>query len=128
MKLLLLSLFASPLLAQGPRQQSNLRQVTRPARSEYQTDLFTGTNLKEEQSTLNNSELLYTDRNGKLNFQPLGAQRAGEKGPLLIQDTQLLDTLATFNRERIPERIVHARGAGAHGGSYQYFYIPPTDI
>ena len=40
---------------------------------------------------------------------------AGENGPVLLQDTQLLEKLAQFDRERIPERVVHARGAGAHG-------------
>ncbi|KWX02909.1 catalase [Carbonactinospora thermoautotrophica] len=42
-------------------------------------------------------------------------QSAGERGPLLIQDQHLLEKLARFNRERIPERIVHARGSGAYG-------------
>ncbi|WP_066187690.1 MULTISPECIES: catalase [Gracilibacillus] len=40
---------------------------------------------------------------------------AGQRGPTLIQDVHLLEKLAHFNRERIPERIVHAKGAGAHG-------------
>ncbi|MCY7374350.1 MAG: catalase [Pyrinomonadaceae bacterium] len=40
---------------------------------------------------------------------------AGERGPLLIQDFHLLEKLANFNRERIPERIVHAKGSGAFG-------------
>ncbi|SHE51417.1 catalase [Seinonella peptonophila] len=40
---------------------------------------------------------------------------AGSRGPTLIQDVHLLEKLAHFNRERIPERIVHAKGAGAHG-------------
>ncbi|MFC0524436.1 catalase KatA [Pontibacillus salicampi] len=40
---------------------------------------------------------------------------AGSRGPTLIQDVHLLEKLAHFNRERIPERVVHAKGAGAHG-------------
>ncbi|UCD83593.1 MAG: catalase [Deltaproteobacteria bacterium] len=40
---------------------------------------------------------------------------AGERGPLLLQDVHLLQKLAHFNRERIPERVVHAKGAGAYG-------------
>ena len=40
---------------------------------------------------------------------------AGEKGPLLVQDYQLLEKLAHQNRERIPERTVHAKGWGAYG-------------
>lgn len=40
---------------------------------------------------------------------------AGQNGPVLIQDVHLLEKLAHFNRERVPERVVHAKGAGAHG-------------
>src|SRR5258708_17114790 len=40
---------------------------------------------------------------------------AGPRGPVLLQDYWLLEKLATFNRERIAERIVHAKGSAAHG-------------
>ncbi|WP_309398690.1 catalase [Cerasicoccus maritimus] len=40
---------------------------------------------------------------------------AGPRGPLLMQDYQLIEKLAHQNRERIPERVVHAKGWGAHG-------------
>jgi catalase len=40
---------------------------------------------------------------------------AGVRGPVLIQDVHLQEKLAHFNRERIPERVVHAKGAGAYG-------------
>ncbi|WP_043932219.1 catalase KatA [Bacillus sp. EB01] len=40
---------------------------------------------------------------------------AAHRGPTLIQDVHLLEKLAHFNRERVPERVVHAKGAGAHG-------------
>src|SRR3989304_7518071 len=40
---------------------------------------------------------------------------AGERGPVLLQDVHLIEKLAHFDRERIPERVVHAKGAGAHG-------------
>lgn len=40
---------------------------------------------------------------------------AGERGPVLLQDYQLIEKLAHFDRERIPERVVHAKGAGAFG-------------
>jgi catalase len=40
---------------------------------------------------------------------------AGERGPLLLQDYQLIEKLAHQNRERIPERTVHAKGWGAYG-------------
>src|SRR4029079_13382729 len=40
---------------------------------------------------------------------------AGPRGPVLLQDYQLIEKLAHQNRERIPERTVHAKGWGAHG-------------
>ena len=40
---------------------------------------------------------------------------AGERGPALVQDIHLIEKLAHFDRERIPERVVHAKGAGAGG-------------
>jgi catalase len=40
---------------------------------------------------------------------------AGLPGPILMQDVHLLEKLAHFDRERIPERVVHAKGAGAYG-------------
>lgn len=40
---------------------------------------------------------------------------AGPRGPLLLQDVHLIEKLAHQNRERIPERVVHAKGWGAHG-------------
>ena len=43
------------------------------------------------------------------------SQTAGPRGPVLMQDYQLLEKLAHQNRERIPERVVHAKGWGAFG-------------
>jgi len=40
---------------------------------------------------------------------------AGARGPVLLQDFHLIEKLQHFNRERIPERVVHAKGSGAHG-------------
>ncbi|HMX80143.1 MAG TPA: catalase, partial [Ferruginibacter sp.] len=42
-------------------------------------------------------------------------QSAGPRGPLLLQDFILHEKMAHFNRERIPERVVHAKGSGAFG-------------
>lgn len=42
----------------------------------------------------------------------------------LLQDFHLIDKLAHFDRERIPERVVHAKGAGAHG----YFEVTDDTI
>src|SRR5659263_577746 len=54
----------------------------------------------------------------------LFSMTAGEHGPILIQDTHLTEKLAHFDRERIPERVVHAKGAGAHGLSLIHISEP----
>lgn len=50
---------------------------------------------------------------------PVGVQTAsetvGRNGPVLLQDVKFLDEMSAFDRERIPERVVHAKGAGAFG-------------
>ncbi|KTC15650.1 catalase [Pseudomonas marginalis ICMP 9505] len=43
------------------------------------------------------------------------SRTAGPRGPVLLDDFHLLEKLAHFNRENIPERRVHAKGSGAHG-------------
>ncbi|WP_035090544.1 catalase [Aquimarina macrocephali] len=43
------------------------------------------------------------------------SQTMGASGPVLLQDIHLIEKLAAFDRERIPERVVHARGTGAFG-------------
>ncbi|MFC9892959.1 catalase [Nocardia sp. NPDC127579] len=40
---------------------------------------------------------------------------AGTQGPILLHDHYLIEKLAHFNRERVPERVVHAKGSGAYG-------------
>ncbi|KAH8673758.1 catalase-like domain-containing protein [Xylariales sp. PMI_506] len=58
---------------------------------------------------------VYTTSNGAPVDSPFKWQRVGTHGPLLLQDFHLIDQLAHFDRERIPERVVHAKGAGAYG-------------
>ncbi|HET6323431.1 MAG TPA: catalase, partial [Planctomycetaceae bacterium] len=41
--------------------------------------------------------------------------RAGDRGPTLLEDFHLREKIFHFDHERIPERVVHARGYGAHG-------------
>lgn len=48
------------------------------------------------------------------------SRTAGENGPVLLDDFHLIEKLARFDRERIPERVVHARGVGAHGEFESY--------
>jgi catalase len=52
--------------------------------------------------------------------------RVGERGPSLLEDFHFREKIFHFDHERIPERVVHARGYGAHG--YFENYAPLTDI
>ena len=56
-----------------------------------------------------------TRANGAPVSDNLNSQTAGPNGPVLLQDTDLIEKLAAFDRERIPERVVHARGVAAKG-------------
>ncbi|HEY1941215.1 MAG TPA: catalase [Roseiarcus sp.] len=51
------------------------------------------------------------------------SKTAGPDGPVLLEDYSLIEKLARFDRERIPERVVHARGVGAQG-----FFVASTDF
>ena len=65
--------------------------------------------------TNGHSAPVYTTSNGRPITTITASQSIGGNGPLLLQDFNLIDLLAHFDRERIPERVVHAKGAGAFG-------------
>lgn len=56
-----------------------------------------------------------TTASGRPYFENEDSMTAGPRGPVLLQDYHLHEKLAHFNRERIPERVVHAKGTGAFG-------------
>ncbi len=56
-----------------------------------------------------------TTASGRPYFENEDSMTAGPRGPILLQDYYLHEKLAHFNRERIPERVVHAKGTGAYG-------------
>lgn len=56
-----------------------------------------------------------TDNFGHRISDNQNSQRAGTRGPTLLEDFVLREKIFHFDHERIPERIVHARGSGAHG-------------
>ncbi|KAL8788039.1 MAG: hypothetical protein Q9195_007505 [Heterodermia aff. obscurata] len=69
----------------------------------------------EDDRNASSEDVLYTTSNGVPMPHPYETQRVGTNGPLLLQDFHLIDLLSHFDRERIPERVVHAKGSGAHG-------------
>lgn len=62
----------------------------------------------------NEKEILTTDAGIPVSDNQ-NSLSAGPRGPLLMQDFYLIEKMAHFNRERIPERVVHAKGSGAYG-------------
>ncbi|MET0406341.1 MAG: catalase, partial [Cystobacter sp.] len=56
-----------------------------------------------------------TTANGVPVYDNQNSLTAGERGPIVFEDFHLFEKLAHFNRERIPERVVHAKGSGAFG-------------
>ena len=69
----------------------------------------------EADRNASSQQTVYSTSNGEPVSHPYETQRGGTNGPLLLQDFHLIDLLSHFDRERIPERVVHAKGSGAHG-------------
>ena len=63
-------------------------------------------------------EFLTTNQGTRINDNQ-NSLKAGERGPTLLEDFLLREKITHFDHERIPERVVHARGAAAHG----YFQV-----
>ncbi|MNS23478.1 Catalase HPII [compost metagenome] len=70
-------------------------------------DLIPDTENAEQQQLSTNQGTLINDNQNSL--------KAGNRGPTLMEDFIFREKIMHFDHERIPERIVHARGAGAHG-------------
>ena len=65
-------------------------------------------------SEIGQGEFLTTNQGLRINDDQ-DSLKAGERGATLLEDFQLREKITHFDHERIPERIVHARGSGAHG-------------
>lgn len=75
-------------------------------------------NLKTEQideHLIDNKNQMMTTNDGVPIYDNNNMLKLGSRGPALQQDHIYFDKLMHFDRERIPERVVHARGSGAHG-------------
>lgn len=64
--------------------------------------------------TAENSTIL-TTRQGHPVYDNQNLRTVGNRGPATLENYQFLEKMSHFDRERVPERVVHARGAGAHG-------------
>lgn len=77
----------------------------------YETTRKNGVHIMKDKHLTTNQGVPVSDNQNSLTV--------GQRGPVLLQDVHLIEKLAHFDRERIPERVVHAKGAGAHG----YFQV-----
>lgn len=68
----------------------------------------------DDHSTSNENEKLTTNQGIKINNNQ-DSLKSGDRGPTLLEDFILREKITHFDHERIPERVVHARGSGAHG-------------
>src|SRR5450755_65373 len=88
---------------EGPgevKKNQELAQATEPPRPELTDNM--GHHISDDQNSL----------------------RAGSRGPTLLEDFHFREKISHFDHERIPERVVHARGAAAHGYFQVYKPIP----
>ena len=74
----------------------------------------TGTGGEIHQKASSRKEALTTDQGVPISDNQ-NSLKAGPRGPVLLEDFILREKITSFDHERIPERVVHARGYGAHG-------------
>lgn len=70
--------------------------------------------LQHRPSTAHNTPY-WTTNSGAPVWNNNNSLTVGPRGPILLEDYHLVEKLAQFDRERIPERVVHARGMSAKG-------------
>ncbi|MEU1147478.1 catalase [Streptomyces sp. NPDC005863] len=75
----------------------------------------TGADTGVDQEVVAQREAYLTTAQGARLYDTDHSLKAGERGPTLLQDHHLREKITHFDHERIPERVVHARGAAAHG-------------
>ena len=100
----------------GNSAQSNEMNQGGNGRLGSQSPLGNGSNgpYQKDPGATHTNPLLTTNAG-----RPIGDNQnsvtAGRRGPITLDDFQLFEKMAQFNRERTPERVVHAKGSGAHG-------------
>jgi hypothetical protein len=80
--------------------------------------------VREEPRLGTHGKPLYTTLGGHPVSDDNNSLTIGESGTITLEDLHLLEKQAHMNRERVPERVVHAKGAGAHGYFEVTKYVP----
>jgi catalase len=92
--------------ASSTAQDKSLPKPPSGTPTKKEKDLATVTTDDKDPITTNQGQPISTDQN---------SLRAGQRGPTLMEDQVFREKIQHFDHERIPERVVHARGAAAHG-------------
>jgi catalase len=109
---------------EGPSAEPDMPAVLASTLSEVNTNAKAGERARDgENPTVQPLNRVRADDGGRAITTNLGVPvadnqnslKAGRRGPALLKDFILRDKITHFDHERIPERIVHARGSGAHG-------------
>ncbi len=95
-----------PKARTGGQSSGTMDQRSRHSETGKTIDLAPDTAERGEILTSNQGLAIQDDQN---------SLRAGPRGPSLLEDFHLREKITHFDHERIPERVVHARGAAAHG-------------
>ena len=103
---------APPAVAEPTEPQEPL--PTKPDQSAPELRTATGTDVGAPEARQQQGAFLTTSQGLRLRDTD-HSLKAGSRGPTLLQDHHLREKITHFDHERIPERVVHARGAGAHG-------------
>jgi catalase len=117
---------------EGPHEEPPSLQTGASSLSEPNISAKTGAPAVEPQSLdgalearrVNSAGQVLTTNQGVAISNNQDSLRAGLRGPTLLEDFILREKITHFDHERIPERIVHARGSGAHGFFESYGPIP----
>ncbi|MEO6812124.1 MAG: catalase [Isosphaeraceae bacterium] len=91
--------------------------------SKTDADLATGTGGETHQTASGDTPVLTTQQGIPVSDDQ-NSLKAGARGPTLLEDFHFREKIFHFDHERIPERVVHARGYGAHGYFENYEPIP----
>ncbi|KAF9458977.1 catalase-like domain-containing protein [Collybia nuda] len=102
------------LLCAGLALASSPGEAKRDA-DELRYNMYTATDNQDAVVNSPASDLEFTLSGGNPYPHPFMTDRLGTNGPLLLSGVNLIEHLSHFVRERVPERTVHAKGAGAHG-------------
>ena len=105
--------FAADAQSVPPKAVKSKNPIVRPTAKD-QVPNVASVATPEEQTTGDENEVMTTEQG-----MPVGSHqnslKVGPLGPTLLEDFQLREKIFHFDHERIPERVVHARGSGAHG-------------